>query len=342
MLTCMKAASLLLNRMKRISRKCALFALFPCMSTIAQERPVKIDVSRFGYPHASKAWNPDKCTSPYRGYHWIQWLDDNRLVVIFNTSVVCPTGAKDASISGNARVVVFTTEGKLEAERDIPYVADLWDSTTPGSGLAIGPGGTILVIVSGVPWIKAPHADGIVRVFTRDLQQVQEIPTETASTTMNYGTFTHFGLHFEGVTMDRKAVVFSEDTGLGKPRKCLLFAGVPLQRDGGCSADVINRQQKNFDPDAPYPLSEDLIPTAFLGRSADLSLSTVFFVRERPICDLAGTFCPGKGTLIVYETRTRKPVFSRKYSVDAALAFSRDGRKIASFLHNQVEITPIP
>jgi hypothetical protein len=342
MLTCMEAAIRLLYRMKRISRKCALFALFPCVSTIPQERPAMIDVSRFGYPPAGKAWNPEKCTSPYRGYHWIQWLDDNHLVVIFNTSAVCPPGAKDASISGNARVVVLTTAGRLEGERDIPYVADLWESKTPGSGLAIGPEGTILVIVSGVPWEKAPNADGMVRVFTRDLQPVQDIPTETAATTMEYGTFTHFGLHFEGVTVDRKAVVFSEDTGIGKPRQCLLFAGLPLHRDDGCNTDLIDRQRKNYDPDAPYPLSEDVIPTAFLGRSADLSLSTVFFVRDRPICDLAGAFCSGKGTLVVYETRTRKPVFRRKYSVDAALALSPDGRKIASFLHDQVEITPIP
>jgi len=342
MLNCMKVTVLLRNRSKRISGKCALSAMILCASTIAQKRPAIIDLTRFGYPPSSKAWNPDRCTDPYRGYHWIEWLNDSQLVLIFNTSPVCPPGAKDASISGNARVVVLSTSGKLEAERDIPYVADLWERKTPGSGLAIGPDGTILVIVSGVPWEKAPNADGVVRVFTRDLQPIQEIPTETASTTMGYGTFTHFGLHFEGVSLDHKTVVFSEDTGVGKPQKCLLFAGVPLQQVGDCSSDVIDGHRKNFDADAPYPLSGNLIPTAFLGRSADLSLSTVFFVSDRPVCDLSGAFCAGRGTLVVYETRSRKPLFQRKYSLDAALAFSPDGRKIASFLRNEVEITPVP
>jgi hypothetical protein len=159
---------------------------------------------------------------------------------------------------------------------------------------------------------------------------------------MKYNTFTHFGLHFEGVAIDGKAVVFSEDTGIGKLQKCLLFAGVPLKQVAECGADVIRRRRKNFDAEAPYAVSENEIPTAFLGRSTDQSRSTVFFVKDRPICDLAGALCPGKGTLVVYETRTRKPLFRRKYSLDAALAFSPDGRKIASFLHNRLEIIPIP
>jgi hypothetical protein len=308
----------------------------------AQQRTGAIDFIQFGFPHAGRAWNPDACTTPYRGYHWVEWLDDQRLVVIFNTTPVCPPDAKSGSISGNARVVVVTVAGKLEAEREIPYVADLWQSKTPGSGLAIGPDNTILVIVSGVPWETVPNADGMVRVFTRDLQPIQEIPTETASTTMGYKAFTHFGLHFEGVAIDRKSVVFSEDTGIGKPQKCLLFAGVPLKQVSECGPEVISKRQEDFDADAPYPTPEHTIPTAFLGRSADQSRSAVFFVKDRPICDLTGALCPGKGTLVVYETGTREPLFHQEYSVDAALAFSPDGRKIASFYHNRLEIILIP
>ena len=313
-----------------------------CATAIAQQPPNTIDLAQYGYPPASKAWNPDACPVPYRGYHWIEWLDDEHLVVIFNTSPVCPLGAKEASISGTAKVVVITSAGKLEAERDIPYVADLWETKTPGSGLAIGPGDTILVIVSGVPWEHVPNADGMVRVFMRDLRPIQDIPTEAAATEMEYKTFSHSGLHFEGVTPDRKAVVFSEDTGIGKPQKCLLFADVPLHQVGNCSTGVIDGLRKNLDPDTPYPLTRDVIPTAFLGRSADQSLSTVFFVSDRPICDLAGAFCPGNGTLVVYDRRTRKPLFHRRYALDAALAFSPDGRKIASFLHNRVRIDSVP
>jgi hypothetical protein len=326
--------------MKRICGS-AILGLVLCASALAQQRTAAIDLTKFGFPSASRAWNPDACTPAYRGYHWIQWLDDQHIVAVFNTTPVCPPGVQDAFISGNVRVVVLTVEGKLEAEKDIPYIADLWETKTPGSGLAIGPGGTILVIVPGVPWENVPNADGMVRVFTRDLQPVQSILTETASTAMEYKTFTHFGIHFEGVTIDHNAVVFSEDTGIGKPQKCLLFAEVPLKQVGECGAGVIRMQRENFDPEARSPASENEIATAFLGRSADQSRSAVFFVRDRPICDLAGAFCPGKGTLVVYEAQTREPLFRRKFSVDAALAFSPDGRKIASFLHNDVKIIPI-
>jgi hypothetical protein len=324
---------------KRNRRSYAFLGLILFATTFAQQRSAPINLTKFGFPPATKAWNRDACNTPYRGYHSVEWLDDQNLAVVFNTTPVCPYDAKESSISGNARVVVLTADGKLEAERDIPYVADLWDLETPGSGLAIGPADTILVILSGVPWETVPNADGMVQVFTRDLQPVQEILTETASTTMQYKTFTHFGLHFKDVTIDRKAVVFSEDTGIGKPQKCLLFAGVPLKQVAECGSDVLRESRAS---EAPFQVSKNGIPTAFLGRSTDQSRSAVFTVKDRPICDLAGAFCPGQGTFVVYDTQTRKPLFSRKYSVDAALAFSPDGRKIASFLHNKLEIVSIP
>jgi hypothetical protein len=209
---------------------CASFAF--CISGFAQQGTTTIDLTKFGFPHSSRAWNPDKCVTPYRGYHWIQWLDDQRLVVIFNTTSVCPRVANDASIPGSARVIVLTAAGKPEAQTEVPYAADLWQTDTPGHGLAIGPGGTILVIVAGVPWEAVPNADGMVRVFTRGLEPIQQIPTETASTTMEYKTFTHFGIHFEGVALDHRGVVFYEDNGIGRAQTCLLFAGVPLK--AGC------------------------------------------------------------------------------------------------------------
>jgi hypothetical protein len=312
-----------------------------CISAFPQQRPTSIDLTRFGFPPATSASNPKSCTVPYRGYHWVQWLDNQHLVVVFNTTPMCPRGAKDAFVSGNARVLVLTGTGELVAQKDIPYVADLWQSETPGRGLAIGPGGAILVIVHGVPWAAVPNADGNVWVFTQDLQLVQSIQTETASTTMGYKKFTHFGLHFEGVVNDRKAVVFSEDTGIGKPQKCLLFAELPLKQVATCGPNVISKQRENFDVEAPYRISENETATAFLGRSTDQSRSTVFVVKDRPLCNLAGAFCPGKGTLVVYETQTKRPLFRRRYPLDAALAFSPDGLKIASFLHNRLETISI-
>jgi len=260
-----------------------ILVLLLCASANAQ--PQTIDLTEFGYPPAAKPWNPDSCTDPYRGYHWVEWLDDQNLVLVFNTSPVCPLGVQDASISGDARVVVLTTAGKLEAKTDIPYVADLWQRETPGRGLAIGPGGTILVIVDGVPWEAVPNADGMVRVFTRDLQPVQEILTETASTTMEYKTFTHFGLHFEGVATDRNAVVFSQDTGIGKPQKCFLFAGAPLKQAAECGPDLLRSMRENFDAAAPFPSPENEIPTVFLGRSTG-------GWRRRSIGQLAGWLTP--------------------------------------------------
>jgi hypothetical protein len=319
-----------------------MLGLILCASAPAQQRTGVIDLNRFGFPPAVKSWNPDSCTVPYRGYHGIEWLDNEHVVAIFNTNPVCPPDAKDAFISGVVRIVVVSITGEKRAQRDIPYVADLWQSESQHNGLAIGLGGTVMVVVHGVPWASVPNADGMVRVFTRNLEPLQEILTETALTTMEYKTFTHFGIHFEGVTLDHSAVVFSEDTGIGKPQKCLLFTGTPLKQVAECPAEILSQQRKKFDAEAPYPVSDHDIPSAFLGRSADMARSTAFFVGDRPICDLVGTLCPGKGTLVVYETQTKKAVFRKKFSLDAAIALSPDGRKIASFRHNKVEIISLP
>jgi hypothetical protein len=268
-------------------------------------------------------------------------LDDEHVVIVFNTTPVCPAHATKASIPGNIRVVVLNTAGDLQHVTDLPYVADLWQRETPHHGLAIGPRNLIMVIVNGVPWSDLPNADGMVRVFTEELQPVQDILTETASTAMEYGTFTHFGVHFEGVTPDRRAVVFAEDTGIGKPQKCILFEGAPLKQVSECNGEDLHKQRENYDVEAPYPISSRYIATAFLGRSADQSRSTVFFVRDRSVCDLAGVLCPGEGTLVVYETRSKKTVFRRKFSLDAGLALSPDGKRIASFVHDRLEIIAI-
>jgi hypothetical protein len=109
-----------------------------------------------------------------------------------------------------------------------------------------------------------------------------------------------------------------------------------------CGPDVIREQRENFDVEAPFRIPANETATVFLGRSADQSRSAVFFVKDRPTCDLAGWLCPGKGTLVVYETKTGKSLFRREYPVNDALGFSPDGREIASFRGNKVAIISVP
>jgi len=128
-----------LRRTQQISARCAFFGMLFCATAIAHQPPNTIDLAQYGYPPASKAWNPDACPVPYRGYHWIEWLDDEHLVVIFNTVLYAPRSQGGVYLWDRQGRRNYQ-RGKLEAERDIPYVADLWETKTPGSGLAIGPG----------------------------------------------------------------------------------------------------------------------------------------------------------------------------------------------------------
>lgn len=70
-----------------------------------------------------------------------------------------------------------------------------------------------------------------IRVLDQNLKPLQEIETESDGTTTRTITFTHYGIHFEGVTTDRESAIFSKDTGAGHEyRKCLLHTGIPSHK----------------------------------------------------------------------------------------------------------------
>src|SRR3982751_1812801 len=96
---------------------CLMALLVSGYASFGQVRTPPIDLRKFGFPPLTREWIRD-CLVPYRGYHWVEWLDDHRIVVAFNTSQVCPQGAKDAAIPGNVRILVLSDTGELQHSED--------------------------------------------------------------------------------------------------------------------------------------------------------------------------------------------------------------------------------
>ena len=53
----------------------AFLGLLICASAIAQHPPNTVDLEQYGYPHVSKAWNPDAALITYPGYYGLSgWM----------------------------------------------------------------------------------------------------------------------------------------------------------------------------------------------------------------------------------------------------------------------------
>jgi hypothetical protein len=79
----------------------------------------------------------------------VVWLDNDHVVVGFNTSPNCRTSPNE-KVKGSARLLAFDLKGNLRASRGLPYEADgNVEVVTEGEGRP-GPGGTLLFRIEGV------------------------------------------------------------------------------------------------------------------------------------------------------------------------------------------------
>jgi hypothetical protein len=214
----------------------------------------------------------------------------------------------------------------------------------PHDGIWIGPQQTILVEIGFIPALDQPKSPGKVVVLKDNLEAVQEIETQSNSTTREYGSFTHYGIRFMGVTADHRAVLFSEEAEQKSKEKCLVYTGIPLKQTGECaqgdlaSIKLLFHNPGRFNIPSGHEERGDSP-----GTSSDGSIASIFVTkRENGLCQLAGTFCPSHGKLTVFETQSKRILFSRTFSVDASLALSPDGRHVAAFTKDKLEILAVP
>jgi hypothetical protein len=317
-----------------------------CVCTaLSKEGPVvKIDLLRNGLPiDAFNIWAYARCDAPFMGYHAVRWLDAQHVLAAFNTNSLCPK-TDSYHVPGNLRLITFDLQGKMLHVMNLAYEAGLESSEhVPHDGIWIGPGRTIVV---ESPWIVAaegPNMNGRVRILSESLDLLQEIETESNSTAKEYGTFTHYGIHFEGVAEEREAVLFSRDNGNGRERSCLVYTGTPLSQTSECFPSDLSSVKSELRGPKSYPILNGYEANDdFPGASTDGSRSSVFITREENgLCQLAGAFCPLHGKLLVYETQSQRIVFQKEFSVLGRFALSPDGKHVAAFADDKLEIFSI-
>lgn len=262
-------------------------------AALAEERPaVSVDLIKNGLPKDFyKSQGHRSCITPYMGYQAIQWLDAERVLVMFNTSAQCPNTDKPHA-PGTVRLVLLGLNGDLLRTADFAYVAGIEESV-PHDGLWIGPDKSILIEFPHLPAAGVPNSNGKVRVLNQNLESIQEIETESDETTKQYKVFTHYGIHFEGATRDHQGVVFSKETENGHEGQCLMYTGIPLKQTSECSAEELSLVKAQLQDSGSYPVAKGYEPHAEVaGNSIDGSRSSVFVIKKMVCVSLRAPFVP--------------------------------------------------
>ena len=120
--------------------------LVGCSGSRTNREPpeVRVELSAHGLPNDFFRADADtKCSGQIIGYRFVVWLNNQTVVVGFNTSPNCRPWL-EKKVHGMARFLAFDPQGTLKASRDLPYDADGEGVlVTEGEGRA-GPGGTLL------------------------------------------------------------------------------------------------------------------------------------------------------------------------------------------------------
>jgi hypothetical protein len=182
---------------------------------------VRVDLIPLGLP--SGFFDPDadtRCGHQIIGYRFVLWLNNDALVVGFNTSPNCRPSPQ-AKVSGLARLLLFNRSGVLKVQRDIPYLADgNGELVAPGEAMP-GPKGTLVFRIESVnldPEGRNESKSGVI--------QLDENLREIA----------HLDGFLEAMTFVDHALVF------GSSGAYTVFNGAPLIETG--------RRQRNWPVDA--------------------------------------------------------------------------------------------
>jgi hypothetical protein len=258
------------------------------------------------------------------GFRAVRWLDLDHVLLAFNVDPVCPAHADKAPypLPSTLRLVTLDLAGNVLRSRDLPYQAPLDDyrDAKRNGGIWLGPQDSILVHLQGLP-------TGRLLVLSRNLELIQEIKTDA-----------YQGSDFEGTLDDRNAVFFSR----GKEavnRECVKYEGIPLTEAGPCSVADLERVRSQFEPTDAYRTTRGHYAVR-LGSSDDEKRWIVFVGKEPGnFCSLTGQFCSSHGTLLVHDQPSGRTLFRiRHFREDGRAAISGDGKRLATFVGNRLEI----
>ena len=324
------------KRAKLIDSVVIVLALICCSSASAQTQPtVSVDLTTMGLPSdAFVRKNYKECPRQYFGYRSVEWLDERRILVAFNTNPDC--AFNEGLMDGSLRLVTFDLQGKVLHSGDVAYPAGDGGAirVIAHGGIWIGPDHTVIVEVPS-PHLKAlPDSRDKVVVFSDELTQIQDIDTD-------YHDRIGDGMQFAGVTQDRSRVLFSMPGDRAKrERTCLSYSKFPMTSADACSPYDLGSIKQPPDTTA-VPKGYEF--RAFAGASTDGLRSSVFAVKgEKAPCMLSGKFCGSKGTIVVFETKTKRTLLKMDIPLDGRAALSLDGRGLAVLQQNKLEIFVVP
>lgn len=145
------------------------------------------------------------------GYRFVVWPNNDEVAVGFNTS---PSSRVDPGhkVDGSARLMVFSSDGKLKAKRDIAYLADGYGELVAEGEATAGPKGTILFRIQAVSLDKegTNESKSGVLLFNTKLQDIARIDR-----------------FLEQTTFVDHALVFQEGFTLGDSRTYDVLNGSP-------------------------------------------------------------------------------------------------------------------
>jgi len=325
------------RQLKSILRLCCHFSLALAICTccaFAETKPMlTIDLLSNGLPmDAFQRMTFSQCPFQYRTYRSVQWLDSEHILVAFNTSPSCTQSKVVAK--GNLKLIIFDLKGNVLHSTNLPYEAGDGspERLIDHDGLWIGPGKSVLIEIPSPHLSTLPNSKDRIVVLSDELVPIQEIDTEDAH------------LWLRGVRDDRSAVLFSvinQDHSFNR-EKCILYTGNPLQQTKGCDNTEVDSLNTEYRKTGFYPAPKGYHIDNYPGDTSDGFRSMIFVSNGSGLCDLWRFTCPKHGRLIVFETASKRVLIDRNFPFDGRARLSPDGKHLAIFEKNSLEILSLP
>lgn len=296
--------------------------------------PLLVDLAPAGLTGDALAQeNAKSCLYAFLGYRTVRWLDNDTLLLAFNLSPMC--SATSIHPEGKAKLVTFNWKGELLHSAEFSYDAGVANASPAMArdGVWIGPDRTLLVSVPQTPDGKEGETKGDVLVFSRELAQVQELPTFT-------DIRHNKGFSFLGVPWDQSAAIFFTERPRTDEWACRAYTGNPLADSGRCDLAPGDRAP-GYEVSTLAGVSKGQQAT-YAGKSADGSRLAVFLQKKSDMCLVSQLLCTWQGSLVVLDRKTHHRYFESKFPANGRADLSPDGKHLATFAKGMLEIFALP